>query len=76
MTLRTNDLPQFIQQLQQDAREHFDIMPVEQLQIDAVLTAQQLTLDTVYGMQALEPFGCGNELPVVALLVQVDASHR
>lgn len=74
MTLRTNDLPQFIQQLQQDAREHFDIMPVEQLQIDAVLTAQQLTLDTVYGMQALEPFGCGNELPVVALLgCRVDA---
>ncbi len=67
LTLMTKDLPVFIEQIEQDAREQFDIMPVEQLRIDALLSANQLNLETVYGMQSLEPFGCGNEIPVVGL---------
>ena len=42
-------------------------MPVDQLKIDAVVDAEQLNLKTVYGMQQLRPFGCGNEQPVVAM---------
>lgn len=68
MTVLTENLQAFIDAILQDAKENFDIMPVDQLKIDALLTARQLNLETVYGMQMLEPFGCGNELPLVAML--------
>ena len=67
MTIMAKDLPAFIAEMQQDAGEQFDIMPVDELRIDAVVSARQLELKTVEGMQLLEPFGCANELPVVAL---------
>ncbi len=74
LTVLTKDLPEFIRQMQGDAREQFDIMPVDELNIDAVVSAGQLELKTVFGMQLLEPFGCANELPVVAMLgCQVEA---
>src|SRR5699024_10159547 len=58
LTVLTKDLPEFIRQMQEDAREQFDIMPVDELNIDAVVSAGQLELKTVFGMQLLEPFGC------------------
>ena len=67
MTVPVEHLREFIDQMLQDAREHFDLMPVDQLKIDAVVDAEQLNLKTVYGMQQLRPFGCGNEQPVVAM---------
>ena len=67
MTVPVEHLREFIDQMLQDVREHFDLMPVDQLKIDAVVDAEQLNLKTVYGMQQLRPFGCGNEQPVVAM---------
>lgn len=68
MTVETKDLKAFIAQIQQDAKENFDIMPVNELQIDALVSAEQLSLSTVKELNVLEPFGCGNETPVVALM--------
>ena len=53
MTVPVEHLREFIDQMLQDAREHFDLMPVDQLKIDAVVDAEQLNLKTVYGMQQL-----------------------
>lgn len=68
MTVPVEHLREFIDQMLQDAKEHFDLMPVDQLKVDAIIDAEQLNLKTVYGMQQLRPFGCGNEQPVVAML--------
>lgn len=68
LTVPTKDLKKFIDEILQDAKEHFDIMPVDQLNVDAVLSQQQLRMDTVQGMRILQPFGCGNEEPVVAMM--------
>lgn len=67
MTVPVEHLREFIDQMLQDAKEHFDLMPVDQLKVDAIIDAEQLNLKTVYGMQQLRPFGCGNEQPVVAM---------
>ena len=76
MTVPTKDLKAFIAQIQQDAKEHFDIMPVDELTIDAVVSSEQLTLDTVEQLKLLEPFGCGNEVPVMALMgCRIEAIH-
>ncbi len=68
MTVATKNIKEFAAEILQDAHEHFDIMPVDELKIDAILSVQQLNLDTVYGMKTLEPFGCGNEVPVIAMM--------
>lgn len=67
LTLWAKDLPQFTKELLQDAGQHFDIMPVDQLVIDAVLPQGAGNVAIVKQLSQLEPFGAGNETPVFML---------
>lgn len=65
LSLRSKDIGAFRQALLADARERFDIMPVDELSIDVVMAPEQINLRSVEDFRCLEPFGCGNESPVV-----------
>lgn len=67
LSLWAKDLPGFIQEFLQDAGQHFDIMPVDQLIIDAVLPQGAASVSIVKELGCLEPFGAGNETPVFLL---------
>lgn len=64
-SIRREDIPAFRQALLDDAKEHFDLMPVDELAIDVVMSPEQINLRSVDDFRCLEPFGCGNESPVV-----------
>lgn len=57
----------FARKILDDAAEHCDIMPVDELPVDAIASVEELTLPTVEALSALEPFGCANEAPVVLI---------
>lgn len=64
LTLKTRDIPAFREQLNAYAARASDRMPVPQMQIDRVLKAGDLTLETVEGLDLLEPYGEGNPRPL------------
>lgn len=66
-SLRAEDVAAFREALLEDARERYDLMPVDQLALDLALSPQDLTLENVRALSLLEPFGCGNEAPVALL---------
>ncbi|MBP1581338.1 MAG: single-stranded-DNA-specific exonuclease RecJ [Oscillospiraceae bacterium] len=67
LSLRSEDIPAFREALLADAGEEFDIMPVDALSIDLILPAEQINLKAVQQLRCLEPFGCGNEAPMVMI---------
>lgn len=68
LSLKSSDVDDFIQELQEDACQNFDIMPVEQIKVDAILSVQEATISAVEDLRLLEPCGCGNENPVIAFM--------
>lgn len=64
LSLRTQDISAFRKALLDDARELFDIMPVDELKIDAPVQISELNVESVQQLDLLEPFGFGNEAPV------------
>ena len=66
-SLRSTDVDSFRQAMLEDARENFDIMPVDELSIDAVAPIGEINVRTVEQLSMLEPFGFGNELPVLMI---------
>ena len=67
LSLRSEDIPAFTAALLEDAKAQFDIMPVDELQIDAIVEPASISLKSVQQLSCLEPFGCGNEAPVFML---------
>ena len=67
LTLQTADIPRFDEALQDYCRT-LERMPAPVLGVDCVLSPSLLTLEEVKGLATLEPFGCGNEPPVFAML--------
>ncbi len=67
LSLRSEDIEDFREAMLTDAKEEFDIMPVDELPVDVVMSPEQINLESVEMMGCLEPFGCGNEAPVVMI---------
>ncbi len=67
LSLRSEDIPAFRQALLEDAREQFDLMPVDEVCIDAIVQPQDISLRSIRELSCLEPFGCGNEAPLMML---------
>lgn len=62
-TVHQDDLADFINAIETYAEEQFDIMPAPVLMVDKVLTARDMTLESVAGLEALKPYGAINEEP-------------
>nr|WP_319488198.1 single-stranded-DNA-specific exonuclease RecJ [uncultured Caproiciproducens sp.] len=67
LTLPTGNIPEFRKELNNYAALLARPMPVPVLKIDCVLKPEQLTMDIPDYVQALEPFGMGNPLPLFGL---------
>lgn len=68
LTLQADVFEEFCRQMQKDAAEKYPYMPVTSLHIDKAVTAGEVTVEGLRRLQALEPFGAGNEPPVLAYL--------
>lgn len=67
-SLRTGDIPRFRARLEEYAAEKSGDMPPVVLNVDCAVEPQMLTVREARGLLSLEPFGCGNEAPVFAVL--------
>ncbi len=70
LTLPQENVEAFTRAILQDAAERYPHMPLPTLDIDAVLSPEEATLDNIHLLQKLAPFGQGNPQPVLALLDQ------
>ena len=66
-TLAESDIPAFIDALEQYAAEHYPIMPVHVVNLDAPVSPEEITVPNVEAMSLLSPFGCKNPAPVFLL---------
>lgn len=67
-SLRSSDIQEFRRRLEEYAAKNHSEMPPVMLKVDCVVSPENLTVDEVRGLSVLEPFGCGNESPVFAVL--------
>ncbi len=63
-TLKEENIPEFRKQMQAYALEHHKIMPVMEIHAACALRPEFLNPEAVNSLQALAPFGAGNEEPV------------
>ncbi len=63
-TIKKGRAGDFRAMLEKYAAENFPVMPPAELRADAPLTPAELTIENVEGLNALEPFGAGNEKPL------------
>ncbi len=68
LTLRAEELAAFSQGIEDYAREQFPAMPLPTLGVDTVIRLGEATLENARRLEQLEPFGCGNPQPVLALV--------
>lgn len=66
-SLHKDDFDAFSQAMEEYARKHFDLMPQYTYQIDKVLSANEVTVENIQSLSALEPFGSTNEQPIFML---------
>ena len=67
LSLRSEDVEAFRQALLEDAREQFDLMPVDEVNIDLIMEPADISLRSVRELSCLEPFGGGNEAPLMMI---------
>lgn len=67
MTLPAERLPELRRQLNDWAKAHHPVMPQPLLRLDAALAPGELELRQIEELLRLEPFGAGNEPPVLLL---------
>ena len=67
MSLPKDRLADFMEQLEEYARLHYPRMPHPSLEIDALLTPSELTVENIGSLSVLEPFGAGNKPPLFLL---------
>ena len=63
-TIKEGCAEKFRSLLEQYALENHRIMPVMTISADAAVTPQELTVENIRGLSALEPFGADNERPL------------
>ncbi len=63
-TLAEENLPLFLEGLEQYAAEHHPVMPRYSVRVDAPIEPRELTLPNVESLLELEPFGAENPQPV------------
>ena len=68
LSLTLENLPAFRQQMEQYSQEHYPIMPTMRLTVDATIDTKELTVPNIKLLEKLEPFGCKNPKPLVALM--------
>lgn len=64
MTLPTESVDQFIDEINAWAAARHPEMPSPVLSIDCAISPKQLSVKDLQPVASLEPFGCGNEVPV------------
>ncbi len=60
-TLKTEDIPEFSEQIQRYCAQTHPFMPVHSVAVDVVCNPAEITLQTIKQCALLEPFGFGNE---------------
>ena len=68
LTLPKENISAFAQGLEDYAREQYPSMPLLTLGVDTIVRLGEATLDNAKQLERLEPFGCGNPQPVLALV--------
>ena len=68
-TLAEEDIPAFTAALEEYAAEHYPIMPVHTVKLDAPIAPEEITVANVEEMSRLSPFGCENPMPTFYYLV-------
>lgn len=63
-TIKRGSEESFRQLIEKFAAENHRIMPVMTISADAAVTPQELTVENIRGLSALEPFGADNERPL------------
>lgn len=64
LTLPVVDLEKFTRQINLWAAQHYPEMPALELSIAGTVYPRELTVPQLEPLSSLEPFGCGNEVPV------------
>ncbi len=67
LTIQTNKIPKFTEMVYEYASK-FEIMPAATLDCDLALRPEDITVENIFGLKALEPFGAENTNPVFAVL--------
>ena len=67
MTVEKGKFAAFQREIQEYAAKTYPEMPVYTVHVDAVLTQEDMNLESIRGLSVLEPFGTGNEAPVFAV---------
>ncbi|MDF2567848.1 MAG: single-stranded-DNA-specific exonuclease RecJ [Oscillospiraceae bacterium] len=67
MSIQTDDIKAFADSINQYAGENFDEMPQYTYQVDKVIKAEEITVETIEDMNILQPFGTQNQSPLFML---------
>lgn len=67
LKLKSEDIDRFRKDVEKYAKENFDIMPENLLDIDFEVNLNELKVDIVDQMDILQPFGLGNEEPLFVI---------
>ena len=68
LSIERKNLLEFLQGVEDYARENYPVMPVPTLKVDTTMQPGEITLENIRQLDRLEPFGCENPRPVLALL--------
>ncbi len=68
LSMGPENLPEFLRGIEEYAQKKHPVMPVPTLAVDTVMKAAEATLENIRLLEGLEPFGCENPQPVLALL--------
>ncbi|MEG1965164.1 MAG: single-stranded-DNA-specific exonuclease RecJ [Oscillospiraceae bacterium] len=67
MSLKTQNIDAFVNQINDYAKKTSAIMPTVALKIDCEVLPEELTVQNVKSLSELSPYGVGNEYPVFAM---------
>ncbi|MEA5011651.1 MAG: single-stranded-DNA-specific exonuclease RecJ [Angelakisella sp.] len=68
LSMETQQLSKFTETLLAYAEKHYPTMPVYSLSVDAVIEADDVTIENCELLSKLSPFGCCNPQPVLTLM--------
>ena len=66
-SLKTSDIPEFKKLMREYSKIYFDTMPVPEITADKIITADEIDVNEILGLNVLEPFGQGNPQPIFYL---------
>ena len=63
-SLKTSDITEFEKLMREYSKIYFDTMPVPEIAADKIITADEIAVNEILGLNILEPFGQGNPQPI------------